>query len=62
MTDDKPDPLVSGIKSAAVHVGKAGFELLAAAGAIASAISQKVRSDDDLDGDGDGGRERVDVD
>lgn len=61
MTDEQPDPLVSGVKSAAVHLGKAGFEIVAALGAVASGISRKVRPNDGSQGT-DRGPERVPVD
>lgn len=60
MTDEHPDPLVSGVKSAAVHLGKAGFEIVAALGAVASGISRKVRPNDPEDSDR--GPEHVPVD
>lgn len=62
MSGNTEDPIVEGIKSAAVHLGKAGFEVLAAAGAIASGISRKVRPSEDPPGHEPDGRERITVD
>ncbi len=62
MTDQQPDPLVSGVKSAAIHLGKAGFEIVAALGAVVSGISQKVRPPDVTGDESDSGPERVPVD
>lgn len=61
MTDGQPDPLLSGVRSAAIHLGKAGFEIVAALGAVASGISQKVRPNDGSH-DSDHGPEHVPVD
>ena len=61
MTDQQQDPLVTGVKSAVVHLGKAGFEIVAALGAVASGISKKVRPSDEST-DGDRGPEHVPVD
>jgi hypothetical protein len=60
MTEQQPDPLVRGIRSAALHLGKAGFEVFAALGAVATGITQKVRPDDSKDTDR--GPEHVPVD
>lgn len=60
MTDEQTDPLVSGVKSAALHLGKAGFEIIAALGAVASGISAKVRPGDPDENER--GPERVPVD
>lgn len=60
MTDERTDPLVSGVKSAALHLGKAGFEIIAALGAVASGISAKVRPADPDENER--GPERVPVD
>ena len=60
MTDEQ-DPIVAGIKSAVVHLGKAGFEVVAAAGAIVKGVADKVRPPTDGDDSGPG-RERIPVD
>jgi len=53
MSDDKPtDALVSGVKTAVVHFGKAAFEIAAGVGALFSGVTKTVRpgaSDDDSD-------------
>lgn len=59
MSEDTTDPLVSGVKSAAIHLVKAGFEIFAAFGAVASGVSRKVRPSDP---DDERGPERVPVD
>ena len=60
MTQDKdPDPLVAGIKSAVVHLGKAGFEVAAALGSVVTGVTRKVRPH--VDDDGEGGAQRVEV-
>lgn len=61
MTEPDQDPIVTGLKSAVVHLGKAGFELAAAAGAIVKGVTEKVRPPAD-DDDGPPGRERIPVD
>jgi hypothetical protein len=61
MTDDKtPDPLVAGAKNAIVHLGKAGFEVVAAFGSVVTGVTQKVRPRTD-DDDSNGGAQRVEV-
>ena len=61
MSQEHTDPLVSGVRSAVGHLGKAGFEVVAALGALATGLSRKMRSDD-ADDDVEGGPERVPVD
>jgi hypothetical protein len=56
-----PDPLVVAVKRAAVHLGKAGFELAAAVGALSSGVSRKIRPQDSDDESGTGPH-RVTVD
>jgi hypothetical protein len=58
---DSPDPLVVAMKRAAVHLGKAGFELAAAIGALSTGVSRKIRPPDSGD-DSDTGPQRVTVD
>ena len=41
-----PDPLVVGAKRAAIHLGKAGFEVFAAVSAISKGVVEKVRPPD----------------
>lgn len=59
--DETPDPLMIGVKRAAVHLGKAGFEVAAAIGALSTGISRKVRPPV-ADNDTDSGSERIAVD
>ena len=62
MTEGKDaDPLVAGVKSAALHIGKAGFEVAAAFGSIITGVTRKIRPDDGRDDDTDGGAQRVEV-
>lgn len=62
MTEDKgPDPLIAGVKSAALHLGKAGFEVAAAFGSIITGVTHKIRPDDGHEDDVDGGAQRVEV-
>jgi hypothetical protein len=61
MSQEQTDPLVSGVRSAVGHLGKAGFEVLAALGALATGLSRKIRSDHPGD-NVEGGPERVEVD
>jgi hypothetical protein len=56
-----PDPLLAGVKSAVVHLGKAGFEVAAAFGSVVTGVTQKVRPHVDDDDDSDGGAQRVEV-
>ncbi len=51
-TPSGPDPLITGAKRAAIHLGKAGFEVFAAMSAISKGIVDKVRPPD---GDQEGG-------
>jgi len=61
MTDDRtPDPLVAGVKGAFVHLGKAGFEVVAAIGSVVTGVTRKVRPHDEPD-DTEGGTQRVEV-
>lgn len=62
MTDEKtPDPLVAGVRSAAIHLGKAGFEVAAAFGSVVRGLTTKIRPHDDDDDDREGGAQRVEV-
>ncbi len=62
MTDDRtPDPLIAGVKSAVVHLGKAGFEVVAAIGSVVGGVTRKIRPPGDQDDDGRGGPQRVEV-
>ena len=62
MTEDKsPDPLVAGVRSAVVHLGKAGFEVAAAFGSFVTGVTRKIRPQGDQDDDSDGGAQRVEV-
>lgn len=56
-----PDPLVVAIKRAAAHLGKAGFELAAAVGALSTGVSRKIHPQDS-DDESDAGPQRVTVD
>jgi len=58
--DKSPDPLVAGVKSAVVHLGKAGFEVAAAFGSLITGVTHKVRPHAD-DGDDEGGAQHVEV-
>ncbi|MCZ7532920.1 MAG: hypothetical protein M5U23_05885 [Acidimicrobiia bacterium] len=49
-----PDPLVTGARRAAIHLGKAGFEVFAALSAMSRGIVEKVRPPDGDDEDGTG--------
>jgi len=44
--EQAPDPLVVGVKRAAVHLGKAGFEVVAALGALGKGVRDKVKPED----------------
>jgi hypothetical protein len=59
--DTSPDPLIAGVKSAVVHLGKAGFEVAAAFGSIVTGVTRKVRPHTDDGGDGEGGAQHVEV-
>lgn len=62
MREDKsPDPLVAGVKSAVVHLGKAGFEVAAAFGSVVTGVTRKIRPHDDHDDGNEGGAQRVEV-
>ncbi len=61
MSQEQSDPLVTAVRSAVGHLGKAGFEVVAALGALATGLSRKLRSDN-TDDDVDGGPERIQVD
>ena len=62
MTDDETtDPLVAGVRSAVLHLGKAGFEVVAAFGSIVTGVTRKIRPDDDHEDETDGGAQRVEV-
>ena len=62
MTEEKfPDPLVAGLKSAVVHLGKAGFEVVAAFGSVVTGVTRKIRPHDGNDDDNAGGAQRVEV-
>lgn len=62
MTDQETtDPLVAGVKSAAFHLGKAGFEVAAAFGSIITGVTRKIRPDDHTEDESDGGAQRVEV-
>jgi len=60
MTDERtdmpsgPDPLITGAKKAALHLGKAGFEVFAALNAISRGVIDKVRPPDGDNDDGTG--------
>lgn len=56
-----PDPLVAGARRAAIHLGKAGFEVFAAVSAISKGVVEKVRPPQDPGGDG-SGPQRIPVD
>lgn len=61
-TEDKsPDPLIAGAKRAAVHLGKAGFEVAAAFGSIVTGVTRKIRPPTDDEDDGEGGAQHVEV-
>ncbi len=61
MSEDKPtDALVSGVKTAVVHFGKAAFEIAAGVGALWSGVTKTVRPDSD-DEVGTGGHQSVPV-
>lgn len=56
------DPLVAGVKRAAVHLTKAGFEVVAAVGALSKGVVAKVRPPEDGDDSTGSGPQRVTVD
>ncbi len=53
-TPSGPDPLITGAKRAAIHLGKAGFEVFAALSAISKGVVEKVRPPDGDEEDGTG--------
>jgi hypothetical protein len=55
-----PDPLVASIRKAAVHLGKAGFEVIAAIGVVSKGVMAKVRPDEPDDPESGPQRVRVD--
>lgn len=59
--DKTVDPLVAGVKRAAVHLTKAGFEVFAAFGELSKGVVAKVRPPDDQP-DASTGPQRVPVD
>ena len=58
--DTSPDPLIAGVKGAVVHLGKAGFEVVAAFGSVVTGVTRKIRPHTD-DDDDEGGAQHVEV-
>ncbi len=63
MTDgNDKDPLVAGLRSAVVHLSKAGFEVLAAVGDVVGGVRERMTGSDDDPDDGGSTREHVTID
>jgi hypothetical protein len=60
--DTTVDPLTAGVKRAAVHLTKAGFEIYAALGALSKGVVAKVRPNEGDDDSTGSGPQRINVD
>ena len=62
MTQSKgTDPLVSGVKKAALHFSKAAIEVVSGVADLVTGVTQTVRRGDDVDGTGADGPQKIEI-